>query len=330
LFIMTPRKKQPTKPHCPAATLPAAFKRELQEFLVYLRLTGGRSESTATAYQRDLLAYLQFVRARGLTTINDITPEIVGDYLVCPTMQRKKPSSIARSLSAIKGFHGYRVLIGRARNNPARLLPSPRLGRKLPTVLSVEEIRRILRGPTGGAPLKRRDRAILEVLYGSGLRISELGGLRLPEVLFAEQLLRIWGKGGRERIVPLGKSAIAALESYLANGRLYFVGPRSEDFVFLSAHKRPFSRMGLWMVVRRWVQAAGIRKRITPHTFRHTFATHLLEGGADLRAVQAMLGHESINTTQIYTHLDRQYLQQVHRAHHPLEQEDSPTGPAGR
>jgi integrase/recombinase XerD len=190
-------------------------------------------------------------------------------------------------------------------------------------VLSVEEINRVLSGPSGGEPRKRRDRAILEVLYSSGLRISELGGLRIPDLLFSERLLRVWGKGDRERIVPIGESAILALESYLADGRLRFVGPRSEDFVFLSAHKRPFSRMGLWVVVRHWVQAAGIRRRVTPHTFRHTFATHLLEGGADLRAVQAMLGHESINTTQIYTHLDRQYLREIHRAHHPLEQEDT-------
>ncbi len=321
--MTTAKKGRPKRQTHEFGTLPAPFRRELREFLDYLRLAGGRAESTTSAYRRDLLLYLTFVHTRKIERINDITPETVGRYLVSPPMQKKKHSSVARSLSAIKGFHGFRMITGRSLNNPARLLPAPRIGRKLPTVLSVEEINRVLSGPSGGEPRKRRDRAILEVLYSSGLRISELGGLRIPDLLFSERLLRVWGKGGRERIVPIGESAILALESYLADGRLRFVGPRSEDFVFLSAHKRPFSRMGLWVVVRHWVQAAGIRRRVTPHTFRHTFATHLLEGGADLRAVQAMLGHESINTTQIYTHLDRQYLREIHRAHHPLEQEDT-------
>jgi integrase/recombinase XerD len=296
------------------------FARRLEEFLDHLRLAGGRAETTTMAYRRDLHSYLSFVQSRKTRNIDKITPETVGAYIVSAQMRKKSPSTIARNLSTIKSFHGFQMKTGRASSNPARLLPTPRIGRKLPMVLTVEEINRILSGPVGGNPHHRRDRALLEVLYGSGLRISELGGLRLSNLLLAEQLLRVWGKGNRERIVPLGKTAIAALELYLADGRSNFVGPRAEDFVFLSAHKRPFSRMGLWLVIRQWVEAAGIRKKVTPHTFRHTFATHLLEGGADLRAVQAMLGHESINTTQIYTHLDRQYLREVHRAYHPLEQ----------
>jgi len=307
-------------------TLPPSFGPDVEKFLDHLRLVGGRSESTTLAYRRDLHTYLRFVYASGVRRMNDITPEIVGAYIVSPPMKKKKSSSVARNLSAIKSFHGYRMKTGKSPNNPARLLPSPRIGRRLPVVLTVEEINRILAGPIGDTPRLRRDRAILEILYGSGLRISELGGLRIPDLLFSESLVRVWGKGGRERIVPVGKSAIAALELYLADGRLDFVGPRAEDFVFLSAHKRPFSRMGLWLVVRQWVEAAGVDKQVTPHTFRHTFATHLLEGGADLRAVQAMLGHESITTTQIYTHLDRQYLREVHRAYHPLEQRETDRG----
>lgn len=324
------KKKSATRKTRGSGALPARFSNELQDFLNYLRLTGGRAESTALAYRHDLLPYLTFVHGRKIRQINNITPEAVGAYLVSPEMHKKKTSSVARSLSAIKSFHAFRMVTGRSLSSPARLLPAPRIGRKLPVVLTVEEVNRVLSGPSGGKPHKRRDRAILEILYSSGLRISELGGLRIPDLLFSEQLLRVWGKGDRERIVPVGNSAILAVESYLADGRMRFVGPRAEDFVFLSAHKRPFSRMGLWMVIRHWVQAAGIQKQVTPHTFRHTFATHLLEGGADLRAVQVMLGHESINTTQIYTHLDRQYLREVHRAHHPLEQEDTQNAGGGR
>jgi len=308
----------------PAATrLPANFTRALREFLDYLRLAGGRSERTCAAYRGDLEKYFGFACAEGIRKIGDISPEIIGAYLASSAMSRKKTSSVARQLSAIKVFHKYRVMIGRSASNPARLIPAPRIGRKLPVVLTIEEIKRILAGPSRCEPRERRDRAILEVLYATGLRISEVAGLRISDLLFSEQLVRVWGKGDRERIVPVGRAAIKAVEDYLRDGRSRFAGPKSGDYVFLSAHKRHFSRMGLWNVVRRWVTAAGIEKQVTPHTFRHTFATHLLEGGADLRAVQAMLGHESLSTTQIYTHLDRQYLREVHRSYHPLEQRDT-------
>ncbi len=318
-MVSSPTKK-PTTSDGDQSQLPKEFSAALRDFLDYLRLTGGRTESTCQAYARDLQAYLGFAVSRKIKAINDITPEIVGGYLTSPVAKKKKASSVARYLSAIKGFHGYRVMIGRSATNPARLLPAPRIGRKLPVVLSVQEINRILAGPIRCVPLERRDRAILETLYGAGLRISEVAGLCIPDLLFSEQLIRVCGKGNRERIVPVGKSAIATVEKYLADGRSRFVGPKSGEAVFLSAHKRPFSRMGLWRVIHRWVAAAGIDKAVTPHTFRHSFATHLLEGGADLRAVQAMLGHESLSTTQIYTHLDRQYLQEIYRSYHPLSQ----------
>lgn len=304
-----------------AKTLPATFTRALREYLDYLRLAGARSERTCEAYGRDLTAYLLFAWDQGIRDPNDISADTVGAFLTSSVMRQKKSSSVARCLSAIKGFHGFRIMTGRSSTNPARLLPAPRLGRKLPIVLTVEEVNKILSGPCRLVPKERRDRAILETLYGAGLRISETAGLQIPDLLFSEQLIRVRGKGSRERIVPIGQAAIEAVESYLTEGRQRFVGPKASDFVFLSAHKRSFSRMGLWLVVRRWVRFAGIDKRVTPHTFRHTFATHLLEGGADLRAVQAMLGHESLATTQIYTHLDRQYLRSVHQSCHPLERQ---------
>ena len=303
-----------------ARPLPLQFARALQAFLDYLRLASGRTDGTCEAYRRDLELYLTFARDRQIKRIKEITPETVGAFMSSPTVQKKKSSSVARCLSAIKSFHRFRMMTGRSPDNPARLLPAPRLGRKLPVVLTVQEVNRILAGPIHCVPQERRDRAILEILYSAGLRISEVAGLRVPDLLFSEKLVRVWGKGARERIVPLGRSAIEAVETYLREGRPRYVGPRSGDFLFLSAHKRGFSRMGLWKVVHRWVKSAGVEKKVTPHTFRHTFATHLLEGGADLRAVQAMLGHESVSTTQIYTHLDRQYLREVHRSYHPLEQ----------
>ena len=324
----TKREVDP-QPSPSAHHLPSAFARALREFLDYLRLSSARSERTCDAYGRDLTAYLSFACSQGIRDVDDISAGTVGAFLTSPVMQQKKSSSIARCLSAIKGLHGYRVMAGRAAANPARLLPAPRLGRKLPAVLTIEEMNRILSGPSRLIPKERRDRAILEVLYGAGLRVSEASGLRVPDLLFSDQLLRVRGKGNRERIVPIGRAAIEAVESYLAEGRPRFVGPKASDFVFLSAHKRAFSRMGLWQVVHRWVKFAGIDKRVTPHTFRHTFATHLLEGGADLGAVQAMLGHQSLATTQIYTHLDREYLRQVHRECHPLEREPGRRPAAG-
>ncbi len=318
-----PPPDRPTPQSQRAAKLAPGFEEVLNRFIDSLRLVNGRSDHTCAAYRRDIREYLTFVSANGITDLVEIPSTTIGNFLASPTIQAKKATTVARCLSAIKGFHGYLVKAGIAQSNPARLIPSPRVRRALPLVLTVEEIDRIFNSLKGKEPRVRRNRAILEMLYGSGLRLSEVVAMRISDLFFGDEFIRVFGKGNRERVVPIGESAIDAVRAYLEHGRPVLVGPRSGETVFLSSRKQPFSRMGLWSVVRKAVTTAGITKNVTPHTFRHSFATHLLEGGADLRAVQAMLGHESISTTQIYLHLDRSYLQEVHRTYHPLSQHDT-------
>ena len=196
-------------------------------------------------------------------------------------------------------------------------MESPKLWRKLPTVLDIEEMKKLLSKPTEENPLSLRDKAILEFLYATGVRISELINIKRKNFMPEVELVRVIGKGQKERIIPIGKEAVRSVEKYLQESRPQLAKRDSEDVLFLNRRGGSFSRMGLWKILRKYVIQAGIKKKVTPHTIRHSFATHLLEGGADLRAVQEMLGHADISTTQIYTHLDREYLKQEHRDHHP-------------
>ncbi|MDQ3208998.1 MAG: tyrosine recombinase, partial [Gemmatimonadota bacterium] len=220
-------------------------------------------------------------------------------------------------VSAIRTYFGFLMGEDRVKQDPSDRLESPRRGRVLPDTLSVQEVEALLAAPNLEQPLAWRDRALLELAYGAGLRVSELCGLGLTDLLLAENLVRIFGKGGKERLVPIGRSVIGAASVYLHQMRPVLDRGKSKNRVLLNARGEPLSRVGAWGVVRRATQRAGITKRVTPHTLRHTFATHLLEGGADLRAVQEMLGHADLSTTQIYTHVDREYLRSVHKQFHP-------------
>ncbi|MFZ5432550.1 MAG: site-specific tyrosine recombinase XerD [Calditrichota bacterium] len=238
------------------------------------------------------------------------------------------PRSIARHLSSIRGFFRWRAMEGLSRKNPAEDLEGPKQPRHLPTVLSVNEIELLIAAVADDSPASLRDRAMLEVAYSCGLRVSELVGLRRRDIQFESQLLRVLGKGGKERIVPLGGRAEEALKDYLYRGREWMCGKAKDgkpkplpsearDVVFLNQRGRPITRYGFWRNLKDYLQRAGIQTEVTPHTFRHTFATHLIEGGADLRVVQELLGHASISTTEIYTHLDREYLRETVRSFHP-------------
>jgi integrase/recombinase XerD len=226
-------------------------------------------------------------------------------------------ASIRRSVSAIRTYFGFLVAEGRVSDDPSDRLQSPRRGRVLPAVLSVSEAEALLGAPKVDQPLAWRDRALLELAYGAGLRVSELCNLALTDLLLPENLVRVFGKGSKERLVPLGRSAIGAISVYLHTMRSELDRGRSRGRVFLNARGEPLSRVGAWGIVKRAAERAGITKTVTPHTLRHSFATHLLEGGADLRAVQEMLGHADLSTTQIYTHVDREYLRSVHKQFHP-------------
>ena len=224
---------------------------------------------------------------------------------------------MARNLTAVRVFHRFLQTEGITGGDPTEHLKPPRLGRKLPTVLNVFEVERLMAEPNTETALGIRDRAMLEVLYGAGLRVSELTDLVRSNLLFELEVVRVVGKGSRERVVPIGSEAEAWTSRYLDEARAQLASLKSGDTVFLNWRGGRLSRMGVWKLLKRHARQAGIEKDVSPHTLRHSFATHLLEGGADLRAVQEMLGHADISTTQIYTHVDREYLREVHRTFHP-------------
>ncbi|RMF59299.1 MAG: site-specific tyrosine recombinase XerD [Calditrichaeota bacterium] len=289
----------------------------LEQYLHYLALEKGLSENTLQSYRLDLTRYLQYLTENGITTHN-ITPIVLQMYTAELTSLGLSASSVARNFSALRSFHKYLVLEEVSDKNPTDFLETPHLIRKLPEVLSIDEVFEILESPDVETPEGIRDRSILETFYACGLRVSELIGLKCEQVLFEEHLLRIIGKGDKERVVPIGEQALFWLKKYMDEVRpLYSKGLISKSQVYLNRFGKPFSRMGIWNIVQKHVLNANINRRVYPHIFRHSFATHLLENGADLRAVQEMLGHSDISTTQIYTHLTRQYLKEVYKSFHP-------------
>jgi integrase/recombinase XerD len=289
----------------------------LEGFRDFLALEAGHSANTVESYLRDLRRMGEFATSRGIRDPDRITRALLRDFIYLLKDLGLSAASIRRSVSAVRTYYGFLAGEGRVKDDPSDRLESPRRGRTLPETLSVPEVEALLASPSLEHPLAWRDRALLELAYGAGLRVSELCGLALTDLLLAENLVRIFGKGGKERLVPIGRSVIGAASVYLHQMRPELDRGRSKGRVLLNARGEPLSRVGAWGVVRRATERAGIKKRVTPHTLRHSFATHLLEGGADLRAVQEMLGHADLSTTQIYTHVDREYLRSVHKQFHP-------------
>ncbi|MEE2752528.1 MAG: site-specific tyrosine recombinase XerD [Candidatus Latescibacterota bacterium] len=286
-------------------------------FLDHVRLERGLSGNSIDAYERDLVRYLSLLKDRGITSVRSITSRDVSDYIRVLDDLGLMPSSVARSLTSVRVFHNFLVSEGILKDNPTENQRPPKVGRKLPEVLTVEEMTGLLDQPDLETPLGIRDRAMLEIMYGAGLRVSEAIDLKSNQLIFDVDVVRVFGKGSKERLVPVGGQAQAWVRRYLDNVRPDLACPDSPSNVFLNFRGGSFSRMGVYKVLRKYVETAGIGKAVSPHTMRHSFATHLLEGGADLRAVQEMLGHADISTTQIYTHIDREYLKEVHRTFHP-------------
>jgi integrase/recombinase XerD len=289
----------------------------LEGFRDFLALESGHSANTVESYLRDLRRLGEFATARGVRDPARLTRSLLRDFVYLLKDLGLSAASIRRGVSAIRTYFGFLVGEGRVMEDPSDRLESPRRGRTLPPTLSVSEMERLLASPQVDEPLAWRDRALLELAYGAGLRVSELCGLGLTDLLLTENLVRIFGKGGKERLVPIGRSVIGAVSVYLHTKRPALDRGKSKGRVLLNARGEPLSRVGAWGVVKRARQRAGITKQVTPHTLRHSFATHLLEGGADLRAVQEMLGHADLSTTQIYTHVDREYLRSIHKQFHP-------------
>ena len=289
----------------------------LEGFRDFLALEAGHSSNTVESYLRDLRRLGEFATARGTRDPARLTLRALRDFVYLLKDLGLSAASIRRAISAIRTYYGFLVGEGRVEDDPSDRLESPQRGRVLPDTLSVKEVEALLAAPSVDQPLAWRDRALLELAYGAGLRVSELCGLGLTDLLLSENLVRIFGKGGKERLVPIGRSVIGAASVYLHSMRPTLDRGKSKNRVLLNARGEPLSRVGAWGIVRRATERAGIAKRVTPHTLRHSFATHLLEGGADLRAVQEMLGHADLSTTQIYTHVDREYLRSIHKQFHP-------------
>jgi integrase/recombinase XerD len=290
---------------------------QLPRYADFLSLEQGASTNTRAAYARDLERFVSYARAKGASGPHDSSPRLLRDYVYHLKDVGLAPSSIRRNVSAVRTYFRFLLQEGVVVRDPSERLETPKRWLTLPDVLTVAEVERLLVAPTLDESMAFRDRALLELAYGAGLRVSEWISLGLRDVLLDEGLVRVFGKGSKERLVPIGRSAISATAIYMRELRPRLEKGKGRGVLFLNARGGPLTRMGAWKILRKYVQAAGIGKRVTPHTLRHSFATHLLEGGADLRAVQEMLGHADISTTQIYTHVDREYLRSVHRQYHP-------------
>jgi len=297
------------------------FESLVLDFLSYLELERGLSRNTLDAYRTDLLQYGEFLADRHLDAL-EAGPVDIGEFLAClATGQKGRPAcssaTVHRKAACLRSFYKQLRRDELIRDDPTAALSAPRRAKKLPQVLNYSEVRKLLAAPRGDEPTALRDRALLEVMYACGLRASETIGLEVGDVDLHEGFLRARGKGGKERLVPLGRKAIAAISVYLRSARPKLVGERHEARLFLNFRGGPLSRQGLYKIVQRNAREAGLAGQLSPHTLRHSFATHLLAGGCDLRAVQEMLGHADVSTTQMYTHLSGEHLKDAYFKAHP-------------
>jgi len=291
----------------------------IQQFEIHLQLERSLAENSILAYGSDLRKLCQFIELRqlGLSPLTLQTTHL-RDFLIYLHELGIGATSQARILSAIRCFYQFLLLEGYLEIDPTKLVERPALGRKLPHTLSIHEIEMLFSAIDHSTPMGMRNRAMLETLYSSGLRVSELISLRMSDIYFEEMFLQVLGKGNKQRLVPLGRMALKYLRIYIEEVRIHFpINKEATNCVFLNKRGSKMSRVMVFLIIKELASKAGLQQEISPHTFRHSFATHLVEGGADLRAVQAMLGHESITTTEIYTHLDRSYLQQTIHEFHP-------------
>jgi integrase/recombinase XerD len=286
-------------------------------FLHYLVIEKGLQPNTVGAYARDLRALVNTLEEQGIRSPGRIGPDAIELHAVRLSKRGLSPSSRARMLSAIRHFHRFLEREGMGAGNAVERVARPKIGRRMPGVLTLAQVESLLDAPDASTHLGLRDRAMLELAYGAGLRVSELCGLRVDALLLEQQLVSVTGKGGKQRVVPFGRAAGKALARYLDHARPYLLRGRVSPYVFVNVRGGGISRVGFFKNLKVHACAAGIARRVTPHVLRHSFATHLLEGGADLRLVQELLGHADIATTQVYTHVDTRHLLEAHRAFHP-------------
>jgi integrase/recombinase XerD len=298
------------------------FESALKQYLRFVKVEKGLAKNSVLSYKNDLDRYLRFVsRDLQINNLGGITVTHIENFLMELLSMDLSMSTIARNISSIRSFHEFVVVEKLADANPAELVELPKKAKKLPEVLTAIEVEQIIDSVDRTLSVGARDAAIVETLYASGMRVSELTDLEVDDLYFEIGFIKVIGKGNKERLVPMGELAQKAVEHYVENARNDFLNTKkpekSKNRVFINQRGGPLSRMSIWNIVNKYAEKAGIKKNVYPHIFRHSFATHLLEGGADLRAVQEMLGHSSIITTEIYTHVDRSLLHQIHKEFHP-------------
>jgi integrase/recombinase XerD len=289
----------------------------LTKYLNYLLIERGVAQNTLEAYGHDLRHFLAFIQQKGFINLQEVTPEIVIEYLIQVKSEGLSANSMNRALAALRGFYKYLLMEKKIEQTPLANIELAKVWMRLPDTISKEEMEVILAQPGDQTPAALRDTAMLELLYATGIRVSELVNLTMNSINWQVGFLTVMGKGSKERIVPVGKTAYDCVRLYVDKARPQLMQKKSTDVLFLNRFGGKFTRQGFWKMVIRYAKKAGLQKKVHPHTFRHSFASHLLEGGADLRTVQVMLGHADISTTQIYTHITRDRLKEIHQKYHP-------------
>ena len=289
----------------------------IDQYLNYLLIEKGLSRATLDSYSRDVIRYQEFLHHNGIDRLSDTDTPLILKHLINLRNSGLGARSRARHLVSIRGLYRFGVQEKFLKRDPSKLVDLPKLSLKLPDVLAVDEISQLLNAPDTNKPIGARDAAMLELLYAAGLRVSELVNLKLQDINLEAGFVRVFGKGSKERVVPIGLPAKARIESYIETARKAALKNQPSPYLFIARAGKPITRQGFWKLLRRYAAKAQIHKKISPHSLRHSFATHLLEGGADLRAVQVMLGHVDISTTQIYTHVTRKHLKELHQKFHP-------------
>lgn len=289
----------------------------LNRFLEYLLIEKGLSANTLDAYKRDLRKFFTYLKAQNIDSLQVVNKDILAAYLYYQKKISISPSTIARQIAALKGFFRFLCLEDFIESDPTIYLETPKLKKKLPYILTVEEVDTLLQEPQGIEPIQLRDKAMLEVLYATGMRVSEMINLNIKQVHMDMAFVRCIGKGNKERIIPMGSYAAKCVKAYWEKGRPRLIRNPQENTLFINHHGKRMTRQGFWKIIKKHARKAGINKDITPHTLRHSFATHLLANGADLRSVQELLGHADVSTTQIYTHLNKKRLKEVYDQTHP-------------
>ncbi len=293
------------------------MKRVLKDFISYLSVERGLATNTLESYQRDLIKYLNFLRQQQLERLEDASRKTITQFLMEEKERGLSPATLTRNLASIRSFYNFLLLEQVVQRNPAAETETPRQEKKLPHVLSFQDVELLLEQPKTKDAIGLRDKAMLELLYATGIRVSELVSLGINSINLKTGFLRCEGKGSKERMIPLGSMALFSLQEYLQSGRPKLLKVRNEKAFFLNQHGRRLTRQGFWKIFKKYTMQAKISKEVTPHSMRHSFATHLLENGADLRSVQEMLGHADISTTQIYTQITKRKIKEIYNQTHP-------------